>query len=813
MRNKKQIFARALATAMSCIMPFTTSFGAAGTITAFADDSQLQQTEYVYGTVNLPYADYYYGELNDVKESATMELDATDKASSLREKGMYDAVSSATTSKYKNFATTYYTENEDATTGGTIEGIKDVNIAVPKSLYDSAKDAIEKNSTCNNSLLKIVEAMNVTDTVPNEYKVLNGDGTLTETKDSVEAKVATGVNVSITNDTPWGQYQISVEDSTDNPTLPDKEAMEGVVIETSDGAKYGMKHLENLWFRTGEIAFAVTEGFKEPHGNTLTAARYADIAGKKITKITYIVRGGADVVYNTDLLCKKLLDESAGYGYTGEGTVYADGATVTMTGKTPEGTNYSLSSVEYGNKTLTAGTDYTYENNVLTVKATENTGVGNYTLTYSDKDYQDIYATVLLSSSMKSDEVSIADNTLSITNKDVTVQNYLAAVDSVKINGKALNGRNLGTTVFNADGTVNFDAVINMRGNKTVVFPNDGETYTIEVTATGYPSVSGSVTKPVAEVQYVYAGLTWAEYWANENVYLADGIAADASSDKADSRGEYDKGAFDVVTRATTNHGLHRGSYQCMATIYDTDGKAYEVSSWNSASEAVLTNGQVITFERGAITYTDAECSEKTATKNEDGTFSFSARQNGTGSGIAGASLKKAENITVTVKEANGSYGEFLRVDLTGDGYGDLGANMQAVVWKYYGNDSEYKNALATYGTKFASDNWMHKAMGVQLGLTDSLRCKLPAGTDGTGYWTLTVYALGHEDYTTQFEVKAENIVEPTVEEADKTALEEAIAAAKALVETDYTPESWASMLVELGEARTSLQHLIHRQQ
>ena len=82
----------------------------------------------------------------------------------------------------------------------------------------------------------------------------------------------------------------------------------------------------------------------------------------------------------------------------------------------------------------------------------------------------------------------------------------------------------------------------------------------------------------------------------------------------------------------------------------------------------------------------------KTATKNEDGTFNFSARQNGTDSGIAGASLKKAENITVTVKEANRSYGEFLRVDLTGDGHGDLGANMQAVVWKYYGNDSEYSN-------------------------------------------------------------------------------------------------------------------------
>ena len=56
-------------------------------------------------------------------------------------------------------------------------------------------------------------------------------------------------------------------------------------------------------------------------------------------------------------------------------------------------------------------------------------------------------------------------------------------------------------------------------------------------------------------------------------------------------------------------------------------------------------------------------------------------------------------------------------------------------------------NALQTYGTKFAADNWMHKSMGIQLGLTKSQRCQLPEGYDGTGYWTLTVYALGYEDY------------------------------------------------------------------
>lgn len=73
-----------------------------------------------------------------------------------------------------------------------------------------------------------------------------------------------------------------------------------------------------------------------------------------------------------------------------------------------------------------------------------------------------------------------------------------------------------------------------------------------------------------SEYSYVYVGMSWAEYWANEGVYNAGSIEA---SDVKDSRDEYDKGAFDTVTRATTNHGLHRGSFQCTAVIEDTEGK------------------------------------------------------------------------------------------------------------------------------------------------------------------------------------------------------------------------------------------------
>ena len=50
---------------------------------------------------------------------------------------------------------------------------------------------------------------------------------------------------------------------------------------------------------------------------------------------------------------------------------------------------------------------------------------------------------------------------------------------------------------------------------------------------------------------YLYAALTWDEYWANEKVYAAGSTAASA---QLDSHEEQDLGAFDAVSRATVNH-------------------------------------------------------------------------------------------------------------------------------------------------------------------------------------------------------------------------------------------------------------------
>ena len=365
------------------------------------------------------------------------------------------------------------------------------------------------------------------------------------------------------------------------------------------------------------------------------------------------------------------------------------------------------------------------------------------------------------------------------------------------------------------------------------------------------------------EYQYVYAGLTWAEYWANEGVYAAGDTTP---SEEVDGHNELDKGAFDTVTRATTNHGLHRGSFQTETTIVAEDGSRYPIAAWVDQNTIKLTDGTTVGFNRGTITkadgttvdmhhyevyglkyipvavktedydafcqkynvvtndgvleggYGEVQLSSYTATaavtadtnglkyavKNGD-SFTFEARKTGADSGIKDQAQKTATNVTPTVKDASGSYGEFLRVDITGDGYGDLGANMQAVRWDYCGDDATGTKVLRSFGTKFAADNWMHKAMGIQLGLTDSLRCQLPEGTDGTGYWRLTVYALGYADYSFVVHATDANIVKPSEEPADTTALTKEVETAKALAENDYTKATWAAMQTELQEAEELL--------
>lgn len=683
---------------------------------------------------------------------------------------------------------------------------------------------------------------------PKYYKevTLNADGSLSFGKTQGTAQKVSGVTPELTTQTSYGDYQLNL-DGLENTISQRGTQVYGVIISTKEGNDYGMRHLENIW-RVTELAWCT--GFTSAvHNCPTSSAHYVNMMGQHINKVTYYTSQGIYEIPVDNLYVPKKAGQTV---KVADAKVSAGEAEITVSNLP---TDFSP---EYKIDRL----DFSVENGKIVFK---NAKKGKYTLTVSDKNnnYAEMTTTFILSADSAPASYNNDNENPAITKNadasDEEFADYIKNITSVSVNGKSYAASGRGAVkVINEDGSLKTDAT---------PFA-EGDTFEIAVTSTGYPEVKFTYTKNAQEeYKYVYAAMTWAEYWAAEEVQAA---GDSSSSSELDTRNEADKGAFDAVTRATANHGLHRGSFQCVAVIEAENGKTYEVSHWSSdGKEITLTNGNVIKFNRGEITDTDgtitklkdyevtglkyvpvkvasadyeAFCQKynvvenggelvggygenklaaysvkanvteatnglKTVTKDEKGNFSFSARQAGSDSGIEGQTLKTAPDATeagLTVKDAKGSYGEFLRVDLTGN-YGDLGANMQAVTWTYYGNDSTYSNVKATYGTKFAADNWMHKTKGIQLALTKSLRCTLPEGTDGTGYWTITIAALGYKDVTYQFQATDANIVKDSEEEISTDELKKAIEAAEALTESDYTADSWAAMQAELQEAKDEL--------
>ena len=470
---------------------------------------------------------------------------------------------------------------------------------------------------------------------------------------------------------------------------------------------------------------------------------------------------------------------------------------------------------------------------------------GTYTVTLYSEGYEPLKAEV----EVKAD----ADRTATVTEADfaagettVTLSNDLpsdfTAAYSFTVNGKA-------SKFFTyADGKITWD-------KNASNIPSGTYQLVIHDKSGKYADITAQIKLNV----YAYASVPYDEYWKSEGVYLSGKDWA-ASSDVEDTNGEKDKGAFDAVSRATTKHGRHRGSFQQNVVIDTTDSKQYTPVYWINADTAVVSTGERVTLDKTniqdykitGIKYVPVKvsasdfadfCTKYTVTKNGEklqggyseenlkaysdlvadvdadtnglktvtkgrGGYSFGKRQRGTGSGIKNQTLQTAdEAIVVTEKtyDSANKYGAHLRVDLTNpqkektdengqpvkdkDGkpvmvdiknvFGALGDNMQTVVWKYYGDGD---TVLATYGTKFAADNWIHSRKGIQLGLTDSLRFQLPEGTDGTGKWTITIYALGYRDTTYTVTMTKDNVAEKVVLMTDeqKAKLEELAAKANA---------------------------------
>ena len=714
--------------------------------------------------MNIPYEAFYRSELknNDVK---------------------VDAFTSATKAKTKmsgvmNGNAAYHTSAEGNELAGVtfpvkvnkasdLENFKQITDSTTIEITTNMKGQVSTNTYTGAAAL--IEQPSYTYYVPAEtpayYKEMSVDENENISFGAVQgmSEQNVSVNAELKLNSKYGDYQLELDETAVKAVVnaSNGDKIYGVIINTTDGTTYALRHLENIW-KGKELAWST--GFTtESHGCPISSDHYKSMMGKTISSVTY---------------------------YTDKGEINFDIPDTYVPVKT--GVSATVDKIKVTDAEVKVElsealpSDYSKKYAVDDVEAaTTETGVkvtnltpGTHTLTISDANGK--YAPVSATFTATTDTVMASYDEYEgklVAAADITAEQFVAftkTVSKVKIGDQEYAASGKGAVkIVQEDGTLDY--------SKTAV--NDGDT--VVVSAAGYPDVTFVYNENV----YVYAGLTWAEYWASEDVYNA---GSTASSEEKDRRGESDLGAFDAVTRATANHGLHRGSFQAIAvlngktvshwsadgkTVYYADGTS-EVFNRNNVtgytvtglkyvpveikradlaafaeSHAIVKNGGQLIGGYGekelksyeAVANVTANTNGlKKATKAEDGSFVIGARQNGTESGIKDAELKVADGITAAVKPGNGSYGEFLRVDLTGN-YGDLGAHMQSVEWAYYGNDSTYTNRLANYGTKFAADNWMHKMMGIQLGLTESGRCKLPEGTDGTGYWMLTVHALGYQ--------------------------------------------------------------------
>lgn len=328
-----------------------------------------------YATTDMTWAEFYAGEIG-VKSS--------DLAVS------YDAVSTATQRFVSRFSGGFLAATSGD--GSVFSGVKAVQVRISEDVYNALAD--KSRYTESSSAFT-------------EYKVLSSDGSFGKMfTTSVDANSAlSGLSVSLSGgpSNHHGNYTIAISGLTwaslDVSVGTSYDKFLGATLETSDGTVYGLKPLHNLWVR-GDLAqqggFSVQE-FTEGNGTKLSYAHTADLPGKTIKKITYMLKNQPDVVISCDLFVKSWTDASA--KVSGDVKSGSNVKAAIVFSDLPSGAAYTLSSLEkitghHQSTALTAGTDYSYSDGVITFTDVD---AGNYSATFTDETYADLVASFSIS--------------------------------------------------------------------------------------------------------------------------------------------------------------------------------------------------------------------------------------------------------------------------------------------------------------------------------------------------------------------------------------------------------------------------------
>lgn len=237
--------------------------------------NQAEEQALVYGTASLTYAEFYAGDVSSTEG--------------------YDAVSSATNTKYAIFKNAYtdFVDAETNANGYHILGVQNVNVAV-------AASDVEVYKAINPSFTLLEEE-------PAQYKVVtlsDGKAVYSATRFHEEERV-TDASAEVQYGSNWGDYQISVTDPEGKAILrngrednfPVNSSIQGIILETESGLKVGLEYLQSIWIQPGKLSFNVS---KDNSHNTRIAkwdnlSELDKLEGETIRKISYIMPNGVYV--------------------------------------------------------------------------------------------------------------------------------------------------------------------------------------------------------------------------------------------------------------------------------------------------------------------------------------------------------------------------------------------------------------------------------------------------------------------------------------------------------------------------------------
>lgn len=339
-----------------------------------------------------------------------------------------DVVSSATKNKTRGSLSygSYHTQDGSEITGATYA------VKMTKKQFEKLKELDYKEITDSDKVDVVVSgkdgdttttyegkdalfeapsyAYYVLKDAPNNYKVLeiSEDGSLSFKKATGDI-VKTTAEATFLTTSSYGDYQLNISNL---PYDTNTSTVYGAVIKTKDNSAYGLKHLENIWRKGGQLAWSVGHKTVESHGNTLSYVNYADMEGKTITGIVFYTSEGIfDMTLEEEAFVKPYIKENVTVD------VLEDNKTIKVNNFSTEVKN-AVATVSYreGRTQVSIGENLPVKNSsIILPEAFEFDRNVEYTVRIASDNYADISSKLLFSLSkdeysVNSDETTIAED-------------------------------------------------------------------------------------------------------------------------------------------------------------------------------------------------------------------------------------------------------------------------------------------------------------------------------------------------------------------------------------------------------------------